>query len=561
LGKLGTLLAVTLGFLAIAIGGAVAAPQQRDELVIGINEHPPTLMPLKEPAWVSNYLLGFISRPISGWDSRDSEICFLCTEIPTFENQRERIITRPDGSKGMEVRITLKDNLFWGDGEPVTAKDAEFTFKLRAQWNAGLKSPAFAAVESVKALDERTFVLTLDKVRFGHEAWLWKAFLLPRHIEAALVEKAKGRTDYENVLSTYITAPNTPGLWNGPYIVADANAGEALTLKINPHWQGDKPYFKKIVLKFIKPDQYVSKLIAGEFDYAPGELGMPAIDGLNLLKTKADLFDIKFKQSSRVFFLLPNHTNPILSRVGLRKALMMSTDREDIATKLLGDKQTVADTMIAPGMPGYDPGVYRYRYDPAAAAVLFDQEGFKLGADGVRVNAAGQRLSFDMVATLMTAATAEMIKQQWAKVGVEIKLRPVEVKAFFETVKSGDFSFILYNHVISPGAIPAWFLSTEAIARPVTDDQNSNAFWLYNYSRYSNPEMDALTLKLEEARTPDERIIIWRRFQQLYVAQLPGLPIMWNMECYVMPNWLTGVEPTGHTVPSSYHAEMWRVDL
>ncbi|MBF0562317.1 MAG: peptide ABC transporter substrate-binding protein [Alphaproteobacteria bacterium] len=456
----------------------------------------------------------------------------------------------------MEVRITLKANLFWGDGQPVTTKDAEFAFRLRAQWNAGVQASAYATIESVRSVDDHTFILMLDKVRFGHEAWLMKAYLLPHHIEAPLLAKASNRTEYENSLSTYITSPTTAGLWNGPFIVSEINPGISITLKQNPYWRGEKSSFKTIILKYIKPERYAESLVSGEFDYGPGELGLSAADGLKLIKSKRDVIDLHFQQSTRIFFLLPNHTNEILKRLPISKALMPALDREDIANKHLGDRQAVADTMIAPGMPGYDPAVYRYPYDPEAAIALFEQEGFKLGPDGIRSNADGQRLSFDMFVTFAAAPVAEMVKQQWRQVGVDILVRPSEVKVMFETFRSGNFSLIMYNHVISPGVVPAWFLSKESIY----SSETANSLWKYNYSRYSNAEMEVLTLAIEQETNQDRRITIWKRFQQLYANELPAFPIMWNVECYAIPTWLTGIDPTGHIVPSSYTAELWRAD-
>ena len=62
------------------------------------------------------------SRPLTVRDPEWKLACLACTEVPSIENGKARIVDLADGKKGMEIDIELRD-LKWGDGTPVTAKD------------------------------------------------------------------------------------------------------------------------------------------------------------------------------------------------------------------------------------------------------------------------------------------------------------------------------------------------------------------------------------------------------------------------------------------------------
>jgi peptide/nickel transport system substrate-binding protein len=64
---------------------------------------------------------------------------------------------------------------------------------------------------------------------------------------------------------------------------------------------------------------------------------------------------------------------------------------------------------------------------------------------------------------------------------------------------------------------------------------------------------------METACEPAENKAAWDEAQRLYAEQLPSLPLYYRSSAYVMPNWLKGVEPTGHQVPSSMWVQDWTI--
>jgi peptide/nickel transport system substrate-binding protein len=205
--------AVALASLLCASRPVVAAPH--DQLVIGIAQFPSTLHPNIDAELVKAYALGFVIRQITAYDKDWKNSCLLCAELPTIENGLAKIVQRPDGSKGMAVTIKLRPGLKWGDGEKVTAKDVEFTWRLGRDPKSGFSNTnPWSRAERVDVVDESTAVLHLDKVLASYNDW---DQILPAHIEAPVFEKAAAAGHYVRQ-TTYARAPATPGCTTGPIL-------------------------------------------------------------------------------------------------------------------------------------------------------------------------------------------------------------------------------------------------------------------------------------------------------------------------------------------------------
>lgn len=91
--------------------------------------------------------------------------------------------------------------------------------------------------------------------------------------------------------------------------------------------------------------------------------------------------------------------NPILQDVRVRRALLMSIDRQTINTKLFGGMDLVPNSFVSPRDEHYDADIPAVPYDPTAARKLLAEAGWIPGPDGVCRNAAGDCLSFELLST------------------------------------------------------------------------------------------------------------------------------------------------------------------
>ena len=544
--------------VALLLLALPAQAQQRDTLTIGITQYPSTLHPNIENMVAKSYTLGLARRPITAYDADWQLICLLCETLPTLENGLAVRETTPDGKPGLRVTWRLREGLRWGDGTPITTEDLRLTYDAGREGATGIGPAEFfrSAYEFI-AEDARTFTLRFDRVTFRF-ASLGDFAPLPAHLERARWE-SDPRTYRTRTL--YDTEPTNPGLWNGPYRITQVQAGSAITLERNPHWSGATPAFRRIVIRTVESTPALeAQLLAGQVDMIAGELGLPVEQASALIRRTGQRFRAEYRPGLIYEHLDLNLDVPALSDRRVRQALLLALDRGQIVARLFEGRQTVAQTSVNPLDWPHDPNVRRWPVDQIRAAALLEEAGWRnTGAsDGIRRNAEGQRLSFELMTTAgnrSREAVQQVIQAQWRQIGVEARIRNEPPRVLFgETLSRRRFQgAAMFAWVSAPESVPRSSLHSDEI--PSAERNWSGQ----NYAGFRNAEMDALLEALPQELDREKRRALWHRLQAIYAEELPALPLWFRQDAHLWPAWLVGVRPTGHLNPSSLWVEEWRV--
>lgn len=538
----------------LALAGAAHA-QTHDTLTIGIAQFPSSLQPDIDPETVKAYVMGFVIRPVTAFDPDWNNTCLLCSDLPTLENGLARIEDLPGGGKGMAVTIKLKPGLAWGDGEPVTAKDIAFTWKLGSDPASGFSNPnPWSRASSVDVLDDRTAVLHLPKIRADFNQW---DQILPEHIEGAIAAKDTAPGAYLTG-TAYNRAPVTAGLYDGPFVIAAYDSGNQVVLERNPHWPGVKPSFKRIVLKHIENTAALeANLLAGDVDMVAGEfIGLTFDQVLALQKQHPDRFAYAFRPSLTYEHIDLKHENPFLQDVRVRRALLMAIDRQTMVDRLFQGKQPVVATWVNPLNRNNDPSIHPVAFDPAGAKALLAQAGWTPGPDGICRDEKGDRLSFELGTTAgnrLRELQEQVLQSNWKNACVEVVLKNEPARTLF-----GD---TLKHRTYTGMEMYAWSSNvTETPFRTLGSRQIPSATNNYggaNYPGFSDPKMDADIEAAESELDPAKQKTIWADMQQIYASQVPVLPLFFRSEAHVTPPWLKGYVPTGHGDLVPLWSENW----
>ena len=549
-----------LALLAAAsiAAGAGQAEAAHDTLTIGIAQFPSSLQPDIDAEVVRSYAMGFVIRQITAFGPDWKNSCLLCTELPTLENGLARIEDRPDGKKGMAVTIKLKPDLTWGDGVKVTAKDLAFTWKVASDPGSGFSNPnPWSRATSVDVVDDHTAVLHLDRVRSDYNQW---DQILPEHIESAVVAGAAGAGDYLKG-TLYNRAPLTLGLYDGPYVIAAYDSGAQIVLEPNPHWAGTKPGFKRIVLRHIESTAALqANLLSGDVDMVAGEgIGLTIDQVLALQKQHPDAFHYEFKPSLTYEHIDLKRENPLVADVRVRRALLMAIDRQTLVDKLFRGTQPVATTWVNPLSPYYDASIPVVKYDLPGAKALLKEAGWTPGADGICVNAAGARLTFELGTTAgnrLRELQEQVIQSNLKNACVEVTIKNEPPRTLFgETLKKREYTGMeMYAWVSNVTESPLRTLATSQI--PTTANNWGGA----NYPGFSDATMDADIAAADSELDQAKQKTIWADMQRIYAEQLPVLPLFYRAEPHVTPVWLRGYAPTGQGDLSTYWAENWHAE-
>ena len=213
---------------------------------------------------------------------------------------------------------------------------------------------------------------------------------MPAHIEKPIFDA--NPAEYRNK-TAYDTNSTNPGLAFGPYRIVEIVPGSRIALEQNPTWTGEKPHFKRIVVKIIENTAALeANLLSGNIDYALGELGLSLDQTLAFEKRHKDKYNFIYKPALIYEHIDTMLDNKLLADRRVRQAILMAIDRKAISDKLFEGKQPVADGPISPLDPMFSPDTRHYAYDPAAARKLLDEAGFAEIKNGVRQNARGRAL-------------------------------------------------------------------------------------------------------------------------------------------------------------------------
>jgi len=524
------------------------------ELRIGLTQFPSTLNPHIDSMVAKSYVLAMAMRPLTVYDADWQLVCLLCTELPTLENGGAELETLPDDGQGIAVTYRIQPEATWGDGTPVTSADMVFTWQVGKHPKSGVSGfEAFRRILDVEVIDDKTFVLHVDRVTFDYNSA--GLDLLPAHIERPIFE-ADPET-YRN-RTAYDTDPTNPGLYFGPYRIVEVVSGARIVLDRNPTWWGPKPAFERVTVRVVENTAALeANLLSGAVDMIAGELGLTLDQALAFEKRHGDRYQVSYKPGLIYEHLDLNLDNPILADRRVRQALTLGLDREAISQRLFEGRQPVADASVSPLDWVYDPDVPKYTHDPARVAALLDAAGWSRIEGGIRHNAEGKRFTLELMTTAGNRSrelVQQVIQSQWKQVGIDTRIRNEPARVFFgETVTKRKFT---------GAAMFAWLSSPESVPRTTLySDQiptEANNWGGQNYTGFRNDNMDDLIDAIEVELDRDKRKALWYRLQRLYAEELPVIPLYWRANPYVLPQWLTGLRPTGHQGTTTYWIEEWR---
>jgi peptide/nickel transport system substrate-binding protein len=332
---------------------------------------------------------------------------------------------------GKTVVYTLRDDFVWSDGEPVTSADVKFSAEAIMEYQLGNVAAKLTWVESIEAPDDTTvkFHLSQPYAPFAEGVGFWMA-IAPEHIFA----QAGNLSEFAND-SDWVGA--------GAYILDSVTPGQRYVMKANENY----PYAPEggaaveTIEYVVYPDINTMLLALGNGDIDLMANPVPASAAATLESND----DVTMQSVDSLGFahLTYNVQNPTLARQEVRQALSMVVDTESIiATILQGD----GEPMVGPISPIFEEfdntDLEAYPFDPAAARKLLEKNGFTDGdGDGLLDGASFEMLCDQSNANL--TRVAEVVREDAAEAGIEIRLACVERNTFLARTKAGQYEIDL----------------------------------------------------------------------------------------------------------------------
>lgn len=455
--------------------------------------------------------------------------------------------TLPETEDNKVWTFTLRDDLKWTDGTPITAEDYEYSYKMLldnklANRNAFVLWDNIPVVNAekyfkgevewedvgIKALDEKTLEITLDTAM--PEIDVYSTFAgggatSPVHKELYEAGMNEDRTE-----TTYATT-----------LESVPSCG---TYKLTEWVRDQHRVFEKnedaILGDIYKPDRIESRVITESATrlqlFENGELDTAVVSGNEYDKYSEDP-RVVFQERNTIWGFFINSAsedNPILQNNDLRKALFYGIDRDKISKGVFKVYESTPYYISSVPMVDYENGI-KYcdtdeakavrpegsGFDPDLAKEYFEKAYEANGNNKIEI----EIIYFEAQETMkrMTEVAEEEYENLFGKDKLDIKLRAMPPQAAYDAYRDGDFDMGIGAYTQS--AFNPW----SSMFVWTTDFPNKS-------HRFASEEFDELynrTTQGDLLLDPEGRIKALAEMESMLIDYVPQVPIFQNNNAQV----------------------------
>ncbi len=407
----------------------------------------------------------------------------------------------------MTYSYTLKPNILWQDGQPVTADDVYFTYHDIIQ-SPDFQNPVikvdFDGVD-IKEVNSKTIEFKLKKPNAFFITNM-NVGILPKHLLA------------DTPVSELPTSQfNVKPVGTGPYMV-DApveifdDGREKVSLKAFENFYGNRPQINQIHFN-----------IYPNFDNLLDEIGtvniiakVPTANLGDVQKTgRFSLMNYELPQYTAVFF---NMDNEALKKDKVRVGLLKAVDKQQLL-KQFSDKIAVDTPLLELNQEDW---IYKPSLEEAQGA-MYDA-GYKIDKtkdQPFRVDKDGKQLSFTLLARAYdegtaladeTQKTVQFLKDQWAQLGIAIDVQMVDGDTYLKRLQARDYDMALVGQSLGYNLDTySYWHSTQATAKGL------------NLSNYKSFAADQLIEKIRDTFDPTVKADDLKQLAKVIADDVPAV--------------------------------------
>ena len=505
-----------------------------------------------------------VLEPLARYAPDGTLVPALAATIPTVENGGVAV-------DFTSITWTLRDDITWSDGTPFTADDVVFTWQYCADPQTGCSSDD-GTLPKVEAIDPHTVRITFGERR----PYPYSSFV-------GYTEPIIQRAQFEDCVGSRASActdENLAPIGTGPYRITDFRPDDVVTYEWNPLYRGapeGRPFFGTVTLRGGGDAESSARSVLeiGEADYAWNLQVAPEIlaameqagTGRVLSGTSANVEHINLNQTDpdgdppSEYLADGSNNHPILfDNFELARALSMAIDREALVAVGYGPTGSPTCTMWPAGALRSTTHDWCLTQDVAGANNLLDDLGYVDGdGDGVREFTDGTPLTFDFVTSTnaVRQSNQEIIKANWAEIGVGVTMRNEAASAFFDSNSEASIWQFSVDMVM--------FTNGSANPDPVsyltgwTRDEIPTAAngWLgLNFPRMQSAEFDTLWQEASQTAPTDPAYPdLVRGLQDLMIETSAVIPLVARADASALANDIGGVGEL-----NAWDSEYWNIE-
>ena len=531
-------------------------------LHIDLGQEPPTLDPNKAQDSTSIAVLSGLQRGLVYFDKDLKIVPALAAAMPEVS------------ADAKTLTFTLKDGLKYSNGDPITAKD--FVYSIKRTLDPRLAAPyAYVLAEMAGAAD----LIALQgkdpaPSDADIQALLDKVGIAAPDDKTVVITLATPATYFIDVLAlwiavpveeSWITKPNATEAANyvgtGPFVLDKWEHNSQIVLKPNPNWSGDvKPTLTEIDMSMTtEPAQ-------AQAAYEAGELDMVLTPSEDVTRVKADpklspqVVDVP--QLSLTYYTYNNGIDPKTlkpfakcsdpkkcptANKDFRIALTQAIDKKAFIDATFAGTGQPANSIIMPGIPGYQADLDPYPFDLDAAKQHMTAA---LAALGVPDAASLGKLKFGFNTGAGHEPRVAFLAEAWRQAfGLETEQIGSDFAVFLQQRTAGEYD-----------------LARDGWGADYPHANNQLGLFICgggnNDSQYCNPDFDALMKQAAAEPDQDKQTTLYNQAQTLLMNDAPVLPLRFAVTTYEVQPYVKGltITPSDSQLPGDVFYETIQIE-
>lgn len=451
---------------------------------MAISTEPPTLDPNLATDSVSHLLISNLQCGLTRYDTRTLSPKPCLAESWSFE----------DG--GTKVVFKIRD-AYWSDGRAVSSYDFLDSWRRLLDPRVGAEYAYFLYVikgayefntgkvhylEGVTAPDQKTLIVYTTKKFVFLPAMV--SFMVTYPIRLDVIERCRERW-------------TEPGCYleTGPFVLKEWKHEYKVVLEPNPYWFGQKPRIKRVELYVVSDPSTALNL------YRAGFIDTVGLFSLAVRKFRNTPEFIKFP-GLRGYYIGINVEK--IRDANLRRALAYATDRQAIVNAV-GGIQIPATSWIPPGMLAHNPNI----------GIPFALQ--KAMEELTKVKEKPEDLVLYFSNSPETRKIAEVIKESWRKIGIDVELESMEWKTYLARLVQERFPLFILGwgaDFPDPHNFMDLFLSNSG----------------NNHTAFNNAMYDKLVEMAAEESDEKKRVELYDMAQRILLEEeVAIIPIFWGV--------------------------------
>lgn len=358
----------------------------------------------------------------------------------------------------LRIVFTLREDLKWSDGEPLTADDVVFTFNdiyfnedIPSSTRDVLRVGESGQFPTISKLDDRRIEVSLPEP-FSPILRTLGSVILPKHVLQATVEEtdADGKPRFNSTWG--IDTPPNEIIASGPYQLSQYVPGQRLKFERNPYYweEGENgeqlPRINRLIWQIV--DNQDTQLL----QFRSGGLSVVGVNPayFSLLKREAERGNFTIyedgPQMGTTFLCFnlnqgrnPDGTplvDPVKSKwfntLEFRQAVAHAIDRPTMINSIyrgLGEPQHSPISIQSPYYYSPEEGLPTYEFDRERSRQLLQEAGFEYDREDRLFDAEGNRVKFNLITNAgnrTREAIGAQIKQDLSQIGIDVTFVPID---------------------------------------------------------------------------------------------------------------------------------------